>query len=98
MPTYQTVDELETAFGERMRALRLERNLDQITLARRAGVALNAVKNLECGRGTVRTLVSVLKALERESTLELIAPVAVINPLMVRTPRQARQRARRKKS
>jgi transcriptional regulator with XRE-family HTH domain len=98
VPAYQTIEELETAFGERLRALRLERNLDQVTLAGRAGVAVNALKNLESGRGTLRTLVRILKALDRESVLELIAPVAVINPLLVKAPGQTRQRARKRKS
>lgn len=97
---FATTEELETQLGARLRALRLERNLDQATLAARAGVSLNALKHLEGGRGsTLKTLMSVLRALDRLEWLDTIAPVATINPLTMpraATPRQ-RAAARRKK-
>lgn len=97
---YATVPELEEQLGTDLRALRLDRNLDQITLAERAGVSLNALKRLESGRGsTVRTLISVLRALGREESLKAIAPVASINPLTIpRHPARQRQRATGKRA
>lgn len=97
---FVTPEELEAQIGARLRALRLERNLDQATLAARAGVSPSALKHLERGRGsTLKTLVSVLRALDRLEWLNTIAPVATINPLTMpraATPRQ-RATARRKK-
>ena len=48
-------EEMEAAFGQQLRDLRLRRNIDQRQLAEQAGVALNAVKNLENGRGATLT-------------------------------------------
>ena len=93
----QTQAELESALGESLRALRLDRNIDQKTLAERAGISVRAVKNLEGGLGsTLKSLVAVLRALDREDWLKTIAPVATINPLTMPRGAQPRQRARRR--
>ena len=66
----------------------------------RAGVSLNALKHLEGGKGsTLRTLMGVLRALDRVEWLATIAPVASINPLTLPRAGTVRQRAstRRKK-
>jgi hypothetical protein len=92
-PAYSSVADLEAELGASLRALRLDRNLEQATLADRAGVSLNAVKRLESGRGsTTHTLISVLRALGREEWLKTVAPVATINPLTM--PRSAKPRLR----
>lgn len=89
-----TVDELEAALGAAVKALRLDLNIDQHTVAERAGISTGALKNLENGRGsTVRTLVSVLKALGREDWPATLAPVASINPLSHTVSATPRQRA-----
>lgn len=45
-------------------------------------MSVRALRNLESGAGsTVRTLVSVLRALGRHEWLNTVAPVATINPL-----------------
>ncbi len=96
--SYSTVADLEAQVGEAIRACRLDRNIDQTTLAARAGVSLTAFKRLEAGRGsTVRTLVSVLRSLGRASWLDTLAPVATINPLTMTQTAKPRQRARRAK-
>jgi len=93
--TYATVADLEAELGSKLRLLRLDRNLEQATLAQRAGVSLNSLKRLEHGRGsTTRTLLSVLRALGREDWLKTIAPVATINPLNMSRGAKPRQRAR----
>lgn len=94
-----TVAEIEGAMGERLRALRLSQNLDQKTLAERAGLSLRAVKNVESGSGsTLRSLVSVLRVLGREEWLLTIAQMPTINPLTLTRTAQPRQRASRKPS
>lgn len=99
-PAFSSVADLEAELGTHLRALRLDRNLEQATVAERAGVSLNAVKRLESGRGsTTHTLISILRALGREEWLKTIAPIATINPLTM--PRSAKPRlraARRKRS
>jgi transcriptional regulator with XRE-family HTH domain len=98
---YRTTTEIEAALGQRLRALRIAENLDQRTVAERAGVSVNAVKYLESGRGTVRSLVAVMRVLGRGNWVDAIAPVPTINPLKVTggaTPRQRARPARRERS
>lgn len=91
-----TTEEMEAGLGEKLRTLRLSRNLDQKTLAERAGVSVRALRSLESGQGsTIKTLVSVLRALGRQTWLDTIAPVATINPLTLTREAQPRQRASR---
>jgi transcriptional regulator with XRE-family HTH domain len=94
-PAYATLGDLEAKLGSKLRLLRLDRNLEQATVAERAGVSRNALKRLELGRGsTTYTLLSVLRALGREDWLDTIAPVATINPLAMSRAAKPRQRAR----
>jgi transcriptional regulator with XRE-family HTH domain len=97
-PSHQSIAELAADLGASLRALRLDRNLDQKTVAACAGVSLHALKNLEGGKATLKTLVSVLRALERESWLATIAPMATINPLSLPRAATPRQRAAMSKS
>jgi transcriptional regulator with XRE-family HTH domain len=91
-----TTQELEAQLGEQLKALRLARNLDQKILAERAGVSPRALRSLEAGQGsTLKTLVSVLRALGRQSWLDTVGPVATINPLALTRQAQPRQRASR---
>ncbi|MEX3983777.1 helix-turn-helix transcriptional regulator [Paraburkholderia sp. EG287A] len=90
----QTVEEMELDLGEKLKRLRLNKNLDQKTLAARAGVSVRALRNLEGGEGTtVRTLLSVVRALGRESWLQTVAPVPTINPATFTTRAASRLRA-----
>lgn len=92
-----TPEEWEAEVGQQLRGLRLRQNIDQRHLARRAGIALNAVKNLEAGKGsTLTSLVKVLRALGRADWLRALAPAVSISPLQVLKARPARQRASRK--
>lgn len=97
--TASTIAEQEAQLGERLRALRLNQNLDQITVAERAGISVGALKNLEGGAGsTIKTLVAVLRILGREEWLLTIAPIATIDPLNMPRASQQRQRASRRKA
>ncbi len=90
----RTADQLATALGNQLRALRLRQNIDQQQLAARAGVALNAVKHLESGKGgTTRSLLKVLRALGREDWIDALSPQVSISPLEALTRRRPRQRA-----
>ena len=92
-----TITEQEEQLGERLKLLRLNQNLNQITLAERAGISVGALKNLENGSGsTLKTLIAVLRTLGRQEWLSTIAPVATINPLNMPRASQQRQRASRK--
>jgi transcriptional regulator with XRE-family HTH domain len=92
-----TVIELELLMGERLKAIRLGQNLDQKTVASRAGISVGALKNLEHGSGsTTKSLIAVVRTLGREAWLATIAPIATIDPLNLPKAASQRQRARRK--
>jgi transcriptional regulator with XRE-family HTH domain len=89
--------ELEAHLGEKIKTLRLQKNIDRKTLCAQAGISENALRNLEGGKGsTIKTLTHVIKALNRESWIDSIAPQTVINPLHMVRNKPLRQRARRK--
>lgn len=99
MKNVKTVEEWESGLGEQMRALRLRANLDQISLAERAGIGLTAVKNLESGKGTtIKTLIKALRALDRADWLLTLAPPVSISPLQMLKAKPARQRASRRRT
>lgn len=90
----QTLGEQELELGENLKRLRLNKNCDQKTLAARAGVSVRALRNLETGQGSsLKTLLSVVRALGREAWLQTIAPVATINPLTITSRATKRLRA-----
>jgi transcriptional regulator with XRE-family HTH domain len=100
--TYLTVGEWEAALGDQVRRVRIARNLDQTQLAELADVSIGAVSNLERGKGSsLRTLISVLRAVERTDWLESLAPAVGVSPMQLlrakqKTPKP-RMRASRKR-
>jgi transcriptional regulator with XRE-family HTH domain len=95
-PTYKSPAELQSELGERLRALRLNRNLAQREVAAKAGVALRSVINLEGGRGsTVETLMRVLNAMDAAGVLETLAPKPQISPLALLHSPHPQRRVRR---
>lgn len=84
------------SIGESVKHLRLLKNWSQSTLASNAGVSMNAVKHIESGGGSVKSLICICKVLGKEDWLKGLAPIVSINPLnMVRG--KPRQRAVRSK-
>ena len=97
MPNHVPTDDREAELGRQLRSLRLRLDLDQRTLAERAGVALNVVKNLEAGKGsTLSSLIRVLRALGRVDWLDSLSPTVSISPMRMLKSKPARQRASRK--
>lgn len=93
----QTSNEWEAELGRQIRALRLRQNIDQQQLARRAGIALSAVKNLESGKGAnLRSLIQALRVLNRVDWLRALAPPVSISPVQMLKAKTPRQRASRK--
>jgi transcriptional regulator with XRE-family HTH domain len=89
--------ERAAAFGRQIRSLRLRQDVDQRTLAARAGVALNVVKRLEAGKGaTLTSLIKVLRALGRAEWLDSLAPAVSIRPMQLLKAKPTRQRASRR--
>ena|SRR5579864_8270727 len=97
MNRISTPQELETMLGENLKALRLLKNLARKTLCKQAGISESALRHLEGGQGaTLKTLIRVVKTLDRESWLTSIAPQVSINPLHMVRAKHPRQRASRR--
>lgn len=91
-------EELTLAVGENIRALRLQKNLSQHSLAAQAGVSMTALRHLESGQGAnLTTLIRIVRALDRQDWLQSLAPKVTINPLHMAASRATRQRARSKR-
>jgi len=92
----KTPGELQHELGERLKAGRISRNFSQDELARRAGISLKTLRNLEHGEGSsVETLVRTLKALDAVDALDWIAPVPTVSPLAMLKSIKPRQRVRK---
>ncbi len=93
---FKTPQELQVALGERLRRLRLWRNVDQRATAEKAGVSEKALRNLESGRGsTVETLLRTLKALDYLQGIETLAPEVTVDPIALLHRLKPQQRVRR---
>ena len=93
--SFSTPEELQIALGERIRRLRLSRNIDQRTAAKKGGISEKALRNLEAGRGSsVETLLRTLKALDYLQGIDTLAPEVTINPLTMLRKSSPRRRAR----
>src|SRR5713101_339308 len=91
---FKSPAELQVELGRRLRQLRLNRNIDQRTLAEKAGIALTALQNLEAGHGSsVQTLLRTLKALNYLEGIEMLAPEPTVNPLALLKTKTPPQRA-----
>lgn len=85
---------IEQEIGERLRATRLQMNWSQQELADRAGLSLGTIKGLEHGKGTIDSLLRVLRALRRLDALDAFLPDPGISPMQVLRMRgRVRQRA-----
>jgi transcriptional regulator with XRE-family HTH domain len=94
--SFRTPEELQVALGERIRRLRLSRNIDQRTAAGKAGVSEKALRNLEAGRGSsVETLLRTLKALDYLQGIDVLAPEVTVSPLAMLRRSSPQRRVRR---
>lgn len=92
---YRTIEEWETLVGEQVRAIRIASNLDQTRLAALADVSVGALSNLERGKGSsLKTLVSVVRALDYTEWLEALAPPVTISPIQILRAKQKSPRKR----
>lgn len=85
---------IEQELGNRLKALRLQRNVTQKDLAEATTLSLNSIKSLEAGRGKLSTLIAVLRELQALDHLDSFIPEIPISPMqLARMQGHVRQRA-----
>lgn len=80
--------------GERVRGLRLRKNITQEALAERTLLSVGTIKSLEAGKGKLSTLIAVLRELGALEQLDQFIPPITISPLRM-VEAGARQPAQR---
>ena len=100
MDFYSSSDKaIEKELGQRLRSLRLLKNITQQALAKRSLLSLNTIKALENGRGKLTSLIAVLRELQALEQLDNFIPEINISPIQLAKSRgKTRQRASRKQS
>lgn len=80
--------------GDRIRSLRLRRNLTQQQVSEATALSLNAIKSLESGKAKLTTLIAVLRELGGLDDLGCFIPEVTVSPLqLARRKGRPRQRA-----
>jgi transcriptional regulator with XRE-family HTH domain len=92
----KSIPELQAILGEQLRQLRISKDVDQITVAERAGISEKSVRNLEAGIGSsIKSLLKVLKALDSLESLQQIAPEPLVGSIPPLPDKKVRRRVRR---
>ncbi len=96
----RTTQDWEQELGERLRQVRLGKNLTQRSVAKSANVSLGALKKLEAGTGSrLQTMIQVTRALDIAGWLESIQPPKEsFSPLAVLREEKSRAAKMRKRS
>ncbi len=93
--SHKTIEEWEALLGEQVRHARIAADFDQERLAALADVSVNALSNLERGKGSsLKTLLAVVRALGRTDWLEALAPPVTVSPLQMLRSKQKAPRTR----
>jgi len=74
---------LEEEIGDRIKSLRLRKNITQKDLSESTRLSINAIKSLEAGRSKISTLIVVLRELGALEQLDNFIPAVSISPLQL---------------
>lgn len=80
---YLTVNAIAGELGNRIKTARLNANLTQKALAKKAGISLKAVTNGEKGKSTLESMIAILIALEMTEQLNSFIPKQQISPIQL---------------
>lgn len=85
---------IEAEMGNRIKSLRLRKNMTQQQLSDATALSLNTIKALEAGKGKLSSLIAVLRELETLDALSSFIPEVTISPLqLAKRQGKIRQRA-----
>lgn len=88
-------DQVLYELTQRVKQLRLNNNMTQEELSKRAGVHVQTIKNFESGRSTkVITLIQILRALDELNAFDSFIPEPGISPIeLLKLKGKQRERA-----
>lgn len=95
MDLYSLSDKaIEQELGQRLKSLRLRKNITQQSLADATTLSLNTIKSLETGRGKLSSIIAVLRELGGLDQLDTFIPDTAISPIqLAKMKGKARERA-----
>jgi transcriptional regulator with XRE-family HTH domain len=77
-------DAILAEIGERIKLMRLNRNISQMELAELAGVTRIVIRRLENGRGcTIESLIRILRPLDSINRIDAFLPEPGISPIQL---------------
>lgn len=79
--------------GNRLRSLRIRRNITQETLAEMTLLSVGTIKSLEVGKAKLSTIIAVLREMDALHELDNFIPQTTISPLEMAS-RKSRERVR----
>ena len=74
---------IASELGNRIKTARLNANLTQKRLAKKAGISLKAVTNSEKGKSTLESMIAILIALEITEQLNFFIPKQEVSPIQL---------------
>ena len=84
MDFYSLSDEaIEKELGNRIKSLRLRKNITQKALAKRTSLSYSTIQQLEYGKGKLSTLITALRELDSLEKLDEFIPPITISPLQL---------------
>jgi transcriptional regulator with XRE-family HTH domain len=94
MDFYSMTDRgIAAEIGNRIKSLRLRKNLTQQQMSEATALSLNTIKSLESGKGTLLNLIIVLREIGVLDTIDSFIPETLISPLQL-AKRQGKKRQR----
>jgi transcriptional regulator with XRE-family HTH domain len=88
--------QIEAEMGERIRRRRLDMNISQTELARRAGIARRTITSVENGEGcSLQTLIALVRALRAMPWIDQFLPDPGISPMALLAESEAAYRVKR---
>jgi len=79
-----TNQRIERDIGQRIRMVRLKKNMTQMELAHKSGLSRVTISRIERGQGvTLSSLIEILRVLDLLQNLEMLIPPRQLSPLEI---------------
>ncbi len=90
---FMTDQDIEKEIGERLKTIRLNRNITQKKLSEETLLSLTPIKSIEQGQGKIATLIAILREYDLLDNIDNLIPKQETSPIQL-FERQGKQRKR----